>query len=161
ASAGHVFETPSQLSAMSHGLVAGRQIPVLFASAGQLLLTPSQFSARSHGPAAGRQTAVLFASAGQSLLTPSQLSVTSHVPAAGGALAVRRTGRARSRAVLGRVAHACRGPALDRARQEAVRWAVVPDAVAVLGGVAGAHGRAALGVALDVGGTGRVRSRAG
>src|SRR5207253_10825412 len=46
-------------------------------------------------------------------------------PAFRGALAVGRTGRARARAVLGRVADAGRGPTLDRARQERVGWAVV------------------------------------
>src|SRR5439155_1451137 len=41
-------------------------------------------------------------------------------PAFRGALAVGRTGRARARAVLGRIADAGRGPTLDRARQERV-----------------------------------------
>src|SRR5207244_13114843 len=84
-------------------------------------------------------------------------------PAFRGALAVGRTGRARARAVLGRVADAGRGPTLDRARQEAVRRAVVAHAVAALGHVAGVGHRTALGRALALrrarGGRRRARLR--
>src|SRR5204862_535765 len=121
------------------------------ASAGQVLDEPSQLSATSQSFAAGRQTAVLFASAGQLLLTPSQVSVRSHGPA-----------EARHTAVLlASAGQARRGPAHDRARQEAVGWAVVAHAVAALGCVADVGDRTALGRALDVGRTGRVRARAG
>src|SRR5439155_1242510 len=81
-------------------------------------------------------------------------------PALGGVLRVRRTARARARAVLRRVTGAGRGPALDGARQEAVRRTIVADAVAALGDVADADGRTALGIALHVCGTRGVRARA-
>src|SRR5436309_3321145 len=81
-------------------------------------------------------------------------------PADGRVLRVRRTARARARAVLRRVTGAGRGPALDGARQEAVRRTIVADAVAALGDVADADGRTALGIALHVCGTRGVRARA-
>jgi hypothetical protein len=84
-SVGQASLIPSQSSAMSHWLAAGRHSAVLLtSSAGQSSLTPSQLSGRSHTPAAGRHIPVLFPSmAGQSKLAPSQVSATSQSPTAG------------------------------------------------------------------------------
>src|ERR1051326_5061811 len=64
---GQVFEVPSQRSAASQALAAGRHTAVLLASAGQVFDAPSQLSAGSHGPADARHTLVLFTSAGHAL----------------------------------------------------------------------------------------------
>src|SRR5207248_2167649 len=78
----------------------------------------------------------------------------------GRALRVRGAAGAASRAELGHIADAGRGPARGRARLEGVGRAVVRDAVAALGDVAVARGRAADGRALRVRGAAGTASRA-
>src|SRR5207244_3024943 len=76
------------------------------------------------------------------------------------ALRVARTAGARAGAALGQVAHAGGGAALRRRGLEAVRGAVVGDAVTALCDVAVARGGAADGRALRIGGAGRARAGA-
>src|SRR5206468_2986444 len=81
-------------------------------------------------------------------------------PALGGALGVGGAVGGRARAEVVRVAHGGRGAAHGGRRLEVVGGAVVVDAVAALGRVAGAGGGPALGSALGVGGAVSGRARA-
>src|SRR5439155_936528 len=81
-------------------------------------------------------------------------------PAVGRALGIGGAVRARAGAEVVHVAHAGRGPAERAARRERVRRTVVLDAVAALGGVAGACGGPALSRALGIGGAAGARAGA-